>query len=199
MKCMNLIVAAVCCSLFCLDGSAQETAQRKKPFTLSGLGFTVTGIYSEGRLEHYTTGGGSVFFGLITWGGTSVTRCLPGPGVCKLEVITSISVNRVITDENGDNGFEPVKRSADETPVLVTANKNEITFAVDIRQVSENQRQRYDATIWNVENGFALGPEMVKRLGLYQGSEPMGYIIPAGQYPLYRDGNIAYWSFQPPR
>jgi hypothetical protein len=39
----------------------------------------------------------------------------------------------------------------------------------------------------------------VKALKMNTGTEAKGFVVPAGEYPLYKDGNIYYWTFNFPK
>jgi hypothetical protein len=83
-------------------------------------------------------------------------------------------------------------------PVLVSKSNNVLRFAVDVQYVPGEARAMYRTATWKLENPFVLSPQTVRDLGLYSGSEVMGFIIPAGEYPLHHDGNISYWTWTIP-
>jgi hypothetical protein len=178
--------------------NAQQN-QRIRPFTISAFGMTITGTYSEGYMHRNVVNGTNILFGLITWGGSETIECRPGPAVCRIENIVSFQVNRTIVNEKGEKGFQSIKVNDGSTPVVIGVGETGITFAVDITQVSEQKRGLYNSSEWSVEKAFVLAPNVVRALNLYNGPEEKGYLIPAGNYPLYKDGNIAYWTFQKPQ
>lgn len=178
---------------------AQTRAQtERRPFTLVALGVTITGTYSEGFLKSKTVNGTSILWGLVSWGGSNEITCLPGNAVCRIETITSISFNRTVTNDRGELCFEPVKVPNGNTPVLVGQKDGALTFAVDINQTDEAQRSGYTGKYYEVKSPFVLDPLAVKKLNLSKDADDKGYVIPAGRYPLYRDGNIYFWTFTPP-
>lgn len=176
-----------------------QTAGKTKPFTFSGFGITVTGTYSEGYLNQTVVNGTSILWGLISWGGSTQTTCNPGSAICRIEQIFSVQVNKTITNaENGLKSFDMGSNNDLYNPVVVCVKDGNLTFAVDVTTVSEQKRGQYEADEWVVDRPFALTPDVVKALGLYEGREQMGYIIPAGRYPISKDGNIAFWTFSKP-
>lgn len=198
MKTIKSVSLIIIVSLLSNVGKSQST-QRNKPFTFNGFGFTITGTYSEGYLYRNTVNGTNILFGLISWGGSEIMECRPAPTICRIEQILSVQVNRTITNARGDNGFPTIKVNDGTTPVVIGVGDAGITFAVDMTQVSQQRRALYSGAEWRLENAFVLAPNVVKALNLYDGPDDKGYVIPAGNYPLYKDGNIAYWTFQKPQ
>jgi hypothetical protein len=195
MKRKSIIVASMMISFIGITGvNAQDLYGKKiKPFTVFGV--TLTAVYSQGYLYQQTTGGTNFGWGLVTHGGSSVIDCRPGDAICKMEF--SLSLNRVVVDANGNKGID---KTDDDISSVVLSNENgRISFGVDVRQLSPDNRMLYEKPEWKVNSAFILSPEVVRALKLYEGKEEMVYVIPAGSYPLYRDGNIAFWTFEPPR
>lgn len=195
MKLKSIIVASMMISVIGVaQVSGQESSGKKiKPFTVFGV--TVTAVYSQGYLYQQTVGGTSILWGLISSGGSTVIDCRPGDAVCKMEF--TFSLNRVVEDENGNKGFDNIDENI--SPVIVANENGRITFAVDVRYLSPEKRMQYEKPEWTVNSAFVLSPDVVRSLKLYEGKEEMMYMIPAGSYPLYRDGNIAFWTFEPPK
>lgn len=182
----------------CVIGQQAKT----KPFTITAGGFTVTGTYYEGTLRLRTVNGTSILWGMITWGGSSVRDCLPSSNVCMLEVVTSITIGTkgaIVADGNGVKSFQQREIPSGCFPIFIDAGPGSITFAVDINKVSEGARRSYTTGTWKLASPFVLGPEVVKALKMNTGTEEKGFVIPAGEYPLYKDGNIYYWTFNFPK
>ncbi|MCX6319292.1 MAG: hypothetical protein NTW29_18595 [Bacteroidetes bacterium] len=196
---MKKIVIILVAGLFITVNSKAQLADKMKPFTFSGFGITVTGTYSEGFLNQTVVNGTSILWGLISWGGSTQTTCSPGSAVCRIEQIFSVQVNRTITSpENGLKSFDMGANNDLYNPVVIGEKDGNLTFAVDLTKVSASSRSRYESDEWVLERSFVLTPDVVKSLGLYTGKEEMGFIIPAGRYPLSKDGNIAFWTFNKP-
>ena len=183
----------------CVIGQQAKT----KPFTITIGGVTITGTYSEGSLYTSTVNGTNILWGMITWGGSSTLECRgPSTAVCRIEVVTSVSIgtkDAIVTNPDGVKSFKKTAVAPGTYPMLIDAGNNAITFAVDVNQVSSGVRNSFISGKWKVSTPFVLGPQVVKALGIYSGSEEKGFLIPAGEYPLYKDGNIYYWTFNYPK
>ncbi len=198
MKTQFLIICILAMLLDGYAGHAQVQA-RHKPFSITFAGVTFTGTYSEGYLHRSVSGGFSAFWGLISWGGGETIECRPGSAICRIETIVSISAPKFRVDESGKNGFEKIEVKEGEYPVVVVAEEGkQISFAVDITQVPALKRSLYEQAIFELKDPFVLSPDIVRQLKLYDGPEEKGFIIPAGKYPLYSDGNIIYWTWERP-
>lgn len=198
MKALKLMVSILGASLIIQTTCAQESG-KIKPFSISIGSVTVTGTYSEGRLYRNTVNGTSILWGLITWGGSQVIDCRPGNEICIFEMSVSVGFRGFRTNERGEKGLELVETPGNTYPVLINTDGRDITFAVDIEQVSSEKKALYLESEWKLENDFVLAPNIVKQLNLYDGKGEMGFVIPAGTYPLKRDGNIRYWTWQRPK
>jgi len=182
----------------CVIGQQAKT----KPFTVTLGGITISGTYYEGNLRLSTVNGTSILWGMITWGGSSVRDCFPSTNICMVEVVTSVTIGTkgaIVSDVNGVKSF--VKRDIPSGcfPMFIDAGPGSITFAVDINQLSDGARRNYTTGTWKLSSPFVLGPEVVKALKMNTGSEAKGFVVPAGEYPLYKDGNIYYWTFNYPK
>ena len=193
----KIILTGLIALIISMQPKAQEATN--KLFTITSFGITVTGTYSEGFFKSKKVDGTNILWGLISWGGSSEIECLPGNAVCKIERILSVTFNRTI-NRNGEAGFEPVFTGDGSTPVFIGEKDGAFTFAVDMSQTAETQKPMYMGNVFELKAPFVLGPVAVRRLNLISSdTEEKGYVIPAGKYPLYRDGNIYYWTFTPPR
>ncbi|HPH86303.1 MAG TPA: hypothetical protein PLC48_12620, partial [Ferruginibacter sp.] len=183
----------------CVIGQQAKT----KPFTITIGGVTITGSYSEGSLYTSTVNGTNILWGMITWGGSSTLECRgSSTAVCRIEVVTSVSIgtkDAIVTNTDGVRSLKKIAGTSGTYPMLIDAGNNAITFAVDINQVSSGVRNSFISGKWKVSTPFVLGPQVVKALGLNNGTEEKGFLIPAGEYPLYKDGNIYYWTFNYPK
>jgi hypothetical protein len=198
MKAIALFFAAILFTVSFSTVYAQVSQKTNKPFSFTSFGVTITGTYSEGRLYRSTVGGTNILWGLISWGSSEVIDCRPGATVCRIEQILSVQLGRTVTNNIGQKGFEDIQGVTGASPVVIGVNEGNITFAVDLTQVSVEKRSLYKGSEWRQENAFVLAPNVVKALKLYNGKEDMGFLIPAGNYPLQKDGNIAYWTFKKP-
>ncbi len=195
MKLIRVFIVVI--TLVISVGAGAQLSQRDKPFSIHLFGVTITGTYSEGYMERAHINGTNILFGLITWGGSDMITCHPGSGICRIETILNFQLRSVLSDRTGKHGFEKIPVQPGQEPVLIGVNESGITFAVDLTQVPERRKANYGASTFELEREFVLPPDIVRGLGLYRGKGEMGYIIPRGSYPLYRDGNIAYWTFTP--
>lgn len=177
--------------------NAQESA-KFKPFTFVGFGVTVTGTYSEGFLKSKVINGTNILWGLISWGGSTQIECLPGNAVCRVEVITNFQINKTVTNESGEKCFEAVATSDGSTPVVIGEKDGTLTFAIDYNQATSIVKKMCNGGTYDLKEPFVLYPALVEKLNLSNDVEEKGYLIPAGSYPLYKDGNIYYWTFTPP-
>lgn len=198
MKAIKLMASVLGVCLIINSVDAQESG-KIKPFSITVGSVTITGTYSEGRLYRNTVNGTSILWGLISWGGSEIIDCRPANSICVFGVSVSVGFRGFRTNERGEKGLELVETPANTYPVLVTTDGKEITFAVDMEQVSSDKKALYQGNEWKLESSFVLSPSIVKQLNLYNGNEEMGFLIPAGIYPLKRDGNIRYWTWQRPR
>lgn len=105
----------------------------------------------------------------------------------------SVGVN-----ESGEKYFTNANAPTGITPVYAGVKDGTLTFAVDIDQTVDGQKSSYTGEFYELSSPFILDPGAVKGLNLSGTDEDMGYVIPAGRYPLYRDGKIFYWTFTPP-
>lgn len=177
----------------------EESAAKIKPFSVSLFGVTVTGTYSEGCMSTYVVNGTSILWGAISWGGSTQITCSAGCSFCKVETVISIGRMAVTTSDAGEKCFEKANAPKGVTPVLVGVKDGALTFAVDIKQTAEHQKNLYNTGIFELTSPFVLDPGAVKSLQLVNSDAEMGYIIPAGKYPLYKDGDIYFWTFEPPK
>ena len=139
----------------------------------------------------------NILFGLITWGGSETINCKPGGGICRIETVLNFQLRGLTRDRSGQVGFEKIPVTPGREPVVVGVNDEGITFAVDLTQVPTTRLAGYASREFVLDREFILPPDIVRNLGLYKGSGLMGYVVPKGRYPLYRDGNIVYWTFNP--
>ena len=181
------------------DVTKDDGQAKIKPFSVLMFGVTVTGTYADGCLSSTVVNGTNILWGLISWGGSTQITCTTGCLFCHVTAIISVGRMNVITNDAGDKCFEQVKTPDGSTPVLVGVKDGAVTFAIDIDQTAEHQKRYYENSVFELTSPFILGPELVKGLKLTDSDEEMGYIIPAGKYPIYRDGNIYYWTFESPK
>ena len=196
MRIFQTLLAGIV-SLICITTANAQLTQRIKPFSMHLFGVTITGTYSEGYLERQHINGTNILFGLITWGGSETINCKPGSGICRIETVLNFQFRGLTRDRSGQVGFEKIPVAPGREPVVVGVNDEGITFAVDLTQVPATRLTSYASRDFVLEREFILPPDIVRNLGLYKGSGQMGYIVPKGRYPLYRDGNIVYWTFNP--
>lgn len=185
-------------TFFTLLASAQEPSL-KRPFSIGGGAITVTGTYSEGQMYKRKVNGTNILWGLMSWGGSQEIDCRPGNGVCVVSVSVSFHFKGVTTSQTGTKSLAFTGKTAGAYPVVVSKEGNTICFVVDIGLVPSERKLPYESGTWTVTTPFVLSPETVRELGLYSGPEAMGFVIPAGNYPLYRDGNIRYWTWTIPQ
>lgn len=193
----KIVLLALICSLLILKTKAQEAA-KNVPFTFVGFGITVTGTYSQGFREEVVVNGVNILWGAISWGGSTSLKCNPGNSICKIESITSFQLNRTTVNENGQTSFERIGTRDGSTPVLIGEKNGTLTFAIDLSQTAETEKNNYSGGYYILKSPFILGTAIVKKLNLSSETEDKIYVIPAGKYPLYKDGNIYYWTFIPP-
>lgn len=177
---------------------AQDT--KEKPFSFSWGGITVTGTYSEGSLYRSVNGGVSILWGLISWGSSETIDCRSGTGICRIEAIWSLSAPRLMTSPQGEICFEEIKTwTPDQFPVAVSIDKDRhIRFVFDVEQLSPSAKTNCETGIYRQEFPILLGPELTRHLGLYDGPEEMGFLIPAGDYQLHKEGRLRFWSWKIP-
>lgn len=188
----NYRLVMICC--VCLGSVGWSSAQdaRKKPFMLHLDGHVITGQYSYGKVRS-----GTVLvpgFALLTSG-----DCLPGNSICFYNVVVHRKYAGIGINKAGERSLIITGADSSNYPVVVTRNGSEFQFAVDISQIPAPRKGQYQSQTWTVESPFVLSPQAVRDLGLYAGTEPMAFVIPAGQYPLYQDGNIRYWTYKIPQ
>jgi hypothetical protein len=196
MNCYKRLALIISSFTACAAG-AQELST-KTPFSISLPGITITGTYSQGYMYKHTVNGTNILWGLISWGGEQTIECRPGNSICVFNLSTSIHLRGIQTNKSGQKSLDFAGVAKEGYPVVVSKNGNTLQFAVDVQYVPAAARTMYRSGTWKVENSFVLDPQTVRDLGLYSGSEPMGFIIPAGEYPLHHDGNVSYWTWTIP-
>ncbi|MDF2382645.1 hypothetical protein JMG10_14280 [Nostoc ellipsosporum NOK] len=197
---MKGFIAVVLLALFGSSIPANAQEAKEKPFTFNIGGVTITGTYSEGSLYKSVKGGVSILWGLISWGSSETTDCRPGNSICRIETIINLSGPGIKNTQAGEACFEEIKTwASDQYPIVISLEKDRrIRFMLDLDQVSSALKMRYDADIYRQETPILLGPELTRYLGLYDGPDEMGYLIPPGEYQVEKDGRIRSWSWQIP-
>lgn len=197
---MKGFIAFVLMALFSVTLPVHAQDAKEKPFSLTIAGITITGTYSEGALYKTSKGGVNILWGLISWGSSETTECRPGSGICRIETIVNLSGPGVKTSSSGETSFEEIKTwASDQFPIVISVDKDRrMHFIVDVDQLPSSARLRYDADVYHQETPILLGPELTRYLGLYDGPEEMGYLVPSGDYLIQKEGRIRSWSWQIP-
>lgn len=199
MKYYNVLMILCSCmtSIESVNAQAKTSGPKPEPFIIVINGQAVTGNYLRGQM----------YYSNVTNTGSSGTypsqqmECRPGSSICFFDVVVHNKFTGVVTNASGQKSLDikGVENLKGSYPVVISRSGNDLQFAVDLSYLPAEQRSAYQSSTWKVENPFALSPQTVRELGLYSGTESMSYIIPAGNYPLYRDGNITYWKFGIPQ
>lgn len=197
---MKGFIAFVLMALFSTTLPLHAQDAKEKPFSFTVAGVTITGTYSEGALYKTSKGGVNILWGLISWGSSETTECRPGNSICRIETIVNLSGPGVKTTPKGETCFEEIKTwASDQFPIVISVDKDQrIHFILDVDQLPSSSKMLYESDVYHQDTPILLGPELTRYLGLYDGPEEMGYLVPAGDYRVQKDGRIRSWSWQIP-
>ena len=151
-----------------------------------------TGVYYKKEIKIL---GGFLYYSIET-------GCHHSPDdVCDVIAVHEIGVSMSIFkyDDDGEiNNLVPIMEQQENMyggyiAMLkegVVSDKNVLVFLTDISQMEDNTM--YLGEVLHLREGFALQPELAYELGIL----PENQIIPAGEYRLYKYGDVRMWYIE---
>jgi hypothetical protein len=163
------------------------------------IGKTYTVQYREGYFYHKEV---KVLFGLLY--SSIETGCRPGDAVCDLVHVWEkggrllFSPPVIEKDKNGLASLTKISSPQNECfegylcviSKGVVSDKKTLIFLTDITKVIH--QEWYDSDFFHVKHPFAIEPEICYDAEIL----PKNQIVPIGNYPLYKEGNLRFWYIE---
>jgi len=188
----------VACKKDSVGGSAPTTKQQAKPNSLAKNYTSVLKLFNATITISWKDG----CYSATTWyypNGTiqcQKINCTPGCNFCMVTgTATVLGLVTGGTSPNDPFGLA-VQYSADPTNyygmVAKNTNDNTLIFAIDKTKISnEIYQAKFAGNTIDLSSGFAIDENTFQVLGIDRAHQ----FIPAGNYPLYREGNLVFFEY----
>jgi hypothetical protein len=162
-------------------------------------GQTYTIQYRSGFFYSTTT---TILWGLYKY---TSTGCKPGDGICDIVHVWEKGGRLILSpppriglDAKGKITLEGISDYTKEGfegylcvfPKNVFSNKKIVAFISDITKTT--YPEWYTSDILHLKRPFAIEPILCYESGI----PPKNQIVPAGNYPLYKEGNVCLWYIE---
>jgi hypothetical protein len=143
----------------------------------------------------------SVLFGVYSY---VKTGCTPGDGICDIVHVWEKGGRLIFAppviekDENGLASLTKISEPQDGCfegylcviPKGVVSDKKTLVFLTDINKTI--YPERYTSDVFHLNHPFAIEPVLCYDAGI----RPEYQIVPAGDYTLYKEGNLRFWYIE---
>jgi hypothetical protein len=143
----------------------------------------------------------------ILWGAFSYTStgCNPGDGICDIVHVWEQGGRLVLSpppvikpNELGETSIEGLSKPTKECfdgyllvfPKGVFSDKKIVAFLSDSKQTT--YPEWYNSDVFHLKHSFAIEPILCYESHIL----PKYQIVPAGDYPLYKKGNVCLWYIE---
>lgn len=121
--------------------------------------------------------------------------CNPGCSFCMVTGSVIVNVQGMVTGNGNDIPYGlnvPYSDNPSQYSGMVMVNGTNLVFAVDKTKISSAILQsKFSGNTIDLSSGFAIDENTFNALNIDREHQ----LIPAGNYPLYEDGNIIYWEY----